>query len=291
MTSKLSETSKPSCELPAITLVAKESPASTPISLRADTTTKGDDVQRVPAGRETCGENHTPREAAGIAKLSPLSSFFPFSSFPKSAAVTLAADDVTLVSTQLPAAKLSDPFAVPRLRPPVGSPALSDAAVPCACAGAHTLSGPTWGWRRDKARHVLYVWRPSPPANPRAPPKTCPPPCSVGQGPVPSYRPAQQEKAFLCRTSSSSKSEPAKQLVELVSAEDARCLGLFAWSKNPSDLPQLINVEIPERSGARGPWREGTSSAPPNAPRKKPALTYPVILHVEEVIDPTPLNT
>lgn len=80
------------------------------------------------------------------------------------------------------------------------------------------------------------------------------------------------------------------QLAELIPAADARCLGLFAWFKNPSDLPHHLDVEIPERPAA-GRWREGTSATPPSPPREKPALTYPVIIHVEEVIDPTPLHT
>lgn len=80
------------------------------------------------------------------------------------------------------------------------------------------------------------------------------------------------------------------QLAELIPAADARCLGLFAWFKNPSDLSHHLDVEIPERPAA-GRWREGTSATPPSPPREKPALTYPVIIHVEEVIDPTPLHT
>ncbi|KAF0895870.1 hypothetical protein E2562_016596 [Oryza meyeriana var. granulata] len=133
------------------------------MSLWADATAKADAVQRVPADRETCGENHTPREAADIAKL-PTLLLFPSSSSPKSAAVALAAEDVTLVGTHLPAtinsdptAKVSNPFVIPCLRPPVGSLALFSAAVPCACTNAHTLAGPTLGWCRDKAGHVLYV--------------------------------------------------------------------------------------------------------------------------------------
>ncbi|KAF0908248.1 hypothetical protein E2562_023869 [Oryza meyeriana var. granulata] len=38
------------------------------------------------------------------------------------------------------------------------------------------------------------------------------------------------------------------QLVELILADDARCLELFAWFKNPSDQPQLIDLEIPEKT-------------------------------------------
>ncbi|KAF0908249.1 hypothetical protein E2562_023870 [Oryza meyeriana var. granulata] len=41
------------------------------------------------------------------------------------------------------------------------------------------------GGRMQKER------RPKPPAEPLAPSNTCPPPCSVTHGPVPSYLPAQ----------------------------------------------------------------------------------------------------
>lgn len=81
------------------------------------------------------------------------------------------------------------------------------------------------------------------------------------------------------------------ELVEIIPAADARCLGLFAWFKNPNKLPQLLQVEVPEKTGAGGSWRKGSSStAPPRAPRARPTLLYDVILHVEEVIDPTPLH-
>ncbi|KAF0896150.1 hypothetical protein E2562_019644 [Oryza meyeriana var. granulata] len=80
------------------------------------------------------------------------------------------------------------------------------------------------------------------------------------------------------------------QLVEMIPVDDARCLGLFAWFKNPTDLPQMINIEITEKLGAGGSWREGPSSVPPQPPWEMPTLKYRVILHVEEVIDPTLLN-
>ncbi|KAF0898545.1 hypothetical protein E2562_008132 [Oryza meyeriana var. granulata] len=79
-------------------------------------------------------------------------------------------------------------------------------------------------------------------------------------------------------------------LVEVLPEEDARCLELFAWFKNPSNIPHRLDVEFPERAGAGGPWVEGTSSAPPAAPAEKPTLVYPVIVQVEEVIDPTLLH-
>ncbi|XP_062232905.1 uncharacterized protein LOC133930281 [Phragmites australis] len=80
------------------------------------------------------------------------------------------------------------------------------------------------------------------------------------------------------------------RLVALVPADDARCLEAFAWFKDPAGLPHRYDVEIPERAGAAGSWRESSSSALPPAPRRVPTLVYPVIIHVEEVIDPTPLH-
>ncbi|KAF0922318.1 hypothetical protein E2562_031810 [Oryza meyeriana var. granulata] len=86
-------------------------------------------------------------------------------------------------------------------------------------------------------------------------------------------------------------SELGRELRGLIPVDDAHCLGLFAWFKNPSDLPQLIDVEVPKRPKAMGSWRERTSSAPPGAPRSKPTLVYRVIIHMEEVLDPTLLHT
>ncbi|XP_062227471.1 uncharacterized protein LOC133925624 [Phragmites australis] len=80
------------------------------------------------------------------------------------------------------------------------------------------------------------------------------------------------------------------RLVALVPADDARCLEAFAWFKDPAGLPHRYDVEIPERAGAAGSWRESSSSALPPAPRRVPTLVYPVIIHVEEVIEPTPLH-
>ncbi|KAF0896238.1 hypothetical protein E2562_019720 [Oryza meyeriana var. granulata] len=81
------------------------------------------------------------------------------------------------------------------------------------------------------------------------------------------------------------------ELVELIPTKDACCLGLFSWFKKPLDLLQLIDVEVLEKASAGGPRREGTSSLTPSAPRAKPTLVYCFIIHVEEVIDPTPLYT
>uniref|UniRef100_J3N5B1 DUF4283 domain-containing protein n=1 Tax=Oryza brachyantha TaxID=4533 RepID=J3N5B1_ORYBR len=74
------------------------------------------------------------------------------------------------------------------------------------------------------------------------------------------------------------------------SLRNARCLGVFAWFKNPSALPLVAVVEVPEKPGAGGAWREcsGTTVAPPRTPRCKPSTEFNILVHVEEVIDPTP---
>lgn len=42
------------------------------------------------------------------------------------------------------------------------------------------------------------------------------------------------------------------ELVESIPANDTRCLGLFAWFKNPNKLPQRLQVEVPKKIGAGG---------------------------------------
>lgn len=82
------------------------------------------------------------------------------------------------------------------------------------------------------------------------------------------------------------------ELVELVPPADARVLTMFAWLKNPSAVPTTLEVEIPERAGGGPPcWeRMAGSIRIPRAPLHKRTLTYSVIVHIEEIIDPTPLH-
>ncbi|BAS78297.1 Os02g0307133 [Oryza sativa Japonica Group] len=64
------------------------------------------------------------------------------------------------------------------------------------------------------------------------------------------------------------------ELIESIPANDTRCLGLFAWFKNPNKLPQRLQVEVPKKIGAGGSWRKSSSSsAPPRAPRARPSFT------------------
>ncbi|KAF0898872.1 hypothetical protein E2562_011931 [Oryza meyeriana var. granulata] len=83
------------------------------------------------------------------------------------------------------------------------------------------------------------------------------------------------------------------ELVEMIPAEDACCLGLFAWFENPGNLPLMTELQVVERPGSGRPsMARGASanSAPAEALRSKQCLTYDIFIHVEEVVNPTLLN-
>ncbi|XP_052146874.1 uncharacterized protein LOC127765934 [Oryza glaberrima] len=82
------------------------------------------------------------------------------------------------------------------------------------------------------------------------------------------------------------------ELVEMVTPADARVLTLFAWLSNPSMVPSVLEVEIPERAAGGPPrWERflGRTSIP-RAPLYKKSLTYALIVHIEEIINPTLLH-
>jgi hypothetical protein len=84
-------------------------------------------------------------------------------------------------------------------------------------------------------------------------------------------------------------------LVEILPSSDRWCLMLTAWMRSPNKIPKEYEVEIPEPEGLTNsfPDPEDPSSPPPPplAPAFKCTLIHPILIHVHDIIDRTPLCT
>ena len=81
---------------------------------------------------------------------------------------------------------------------------------------------------------------------------------------------------------------------ELLPAMDGWRLGVLAWMKDPSSVPKLFSLEIPETDLVPSPPYDPDgvhTPSPPSSPTKKRTSVYNIIVHVEEVTDRGPIMT
>ncbi|KAM0879043.1 hypothetical protein ACQ4PT_034498 [Festuca glaucescens] len=84
------------------------------------------------------------------------------------------------------------------------------------------------------------------------------------------------------------------QLVEILPATDRWCMVVTAWMRDPYDIPKEYDLEFPEPVGlpdAPALSDDPASSQPPQAPTFRCTLVYPLIIHVLEVVDRSPVCT
>ena len=72
------------------------------------------------------------------------------------------------------------------------------------------------------------------------------------------------------------------QLVEMLKPEDSWYLRVMAWMKNPSEVPPVYDVEVPE------PELPPSEFDAPYSTTTKPSLVHTILIHVEQVVDPGP---
>ena len=80
------------------------------------------------------------------------------------------------------------------------------------------------------------------------------------------------------------------ELIDIIPPEDKRELVVTAWLRNPSAVPKVLTVEVPESKLPL--WNnnpssddDGESPPPPTTPRCRRTLLHTVIVHVTSVID------
>jgi hypothetical protein len=84
------------------------------------------------------------------------------------------------------------------------------------------------------------------------------------------------------------------QLVEILPSSDRWCLKLMAWLRSPSTVPKEYELEVPEPAGlpnAPAFSVDPASPPPPMPPTCRRTLVHPLIIHVLEVVDRTPVVT
>uniref|UniRef100_J3L454 DUF4283 domain-containing protein n=1 Tax=Oryza brachyantha TaxID=4533 RepID=J3L454_ORYBR len=87
-------------------------------------------------------------------------------------------------------------------------------------------------------------------------------------------------------------------LIELVRSEDARTLEVVAWSATPNAIPKEVLLQIPDSPPLRVAAPDdylaiemenaASPTQPPSPPKKKNCLDYNMLIHVLEVLDPSP---
>jgi hypothetical protein len=81
-------------------------------------------------------------------------------------------------------------------------------------------------------------------------------------------------------------------LEQILPAVDGCCVRVLAWMKNPSNIPKVYGVEIPETNHVPAPPSdpdEISSTSPPLSPERKTTGVYNIIIHIEEVVDRGPV--
>ena len=81
------------------------------------------------------------------------------------------------------------------------------------------------------------------------------------------------------------------KLVTIEPRGDRWLINCFAWMKNPCGVPKKLRVEIPEPLPPPRELEEGESPPPPFERRFWRSLMYPVLVHVEKVLDRSPIIT
>lgn len=78
-------------------------------------------------------------------------------------------------------------------------------------------------------------------------------------------------------------------LVEILPPDDRWQLEVTAWMKNPSGIPKIYDMEIPEPVSLMDSLdEEFTVSSPhPSPPSERPSLIHPLTIHVMDVVDRT----
>uniref|UniRef100_J3L5S3 Reverse transcriptase domain-containing protein n=1 Tax=Oryza brachyantha TaxID=4533 RepID=J3L5S3_ORYBR len=88
-------------------------------------------------------------------------------------------------------------------------------------------------------------------------------------------------------------------LVELLPSADARMLEVVAWSTSPGEIPKEVLLAIPDMPPLVAPTDPDDAIAmemenaaspqpPPSPPKKKSCLDYNLLVHLLEVVDPSP---
>jgi hypothetical protein len=84
------------------------------------------------------------------------------------------------------------------------------------------------------------------------------------------------------------------ELVQIFPPDDSWGLTVLAWKKEPSRVPKIYIVEIPEpfatiRNELSSTSEEQITLSPPNSPTRRCSIKHQIYIHVEEVIDRSPV--
>ncbi|XBI88132.1 hypothetical protein VPH35_026126 [Triticum aestivum] len=79
------------------------------------------------------------------------------------------------------------------------------------------------------------------------------------------------------------------QLVEILPPDDRWQLEVTAWMRNPSGIPKIYVMEIPEPVGQLDSFDEEFQISPPHPapPTERPTLIHPLTIHVLDVVERT----